>query len=112
MGSYGLAGPNPILFTAADTDTAAILAQTRLQAAAATILEAAYLRVCAMIDRHRGAVERIAAALIAMRCIDGHTVARLIGGERDVAAHADGQQARSVRPPVGEEVPSCVEATP
>lgn len=82
VGSFGLAGPSRLLFTAPASDTTEILRHAPLRASASAILDAAYERACLMVGRHKAAVERVAQALVEKRWLDGATVFRLLTDDR------------------------------
>jgi cell division protease FtsH len=78
VGSFGHAGPHPLLFMADHYETNAIMGHADLRAAAHLELAAAFDEAKRILTTHRAALAEVAAWLRARGRIDGHEVQRII----------------------------------
>lgn len=78
VGSFGQAGPAPLLFIAPMTEPEAVLRQPELRAAVADLLGRIYAATRAVIEERQPALLRVAAELLVRRFLDGAAVAALI----------------------------------
>ncbi len=94
VGSLGLAGPTPHVFTAPLRDVAEVLSYATLHAAVVDILEDAERHARGLLTAHRPVLDRLVDLLIARRHADGETIAGLIA-EAQRAVRAGATRVRS-----------------
>jgi cell division protease FtsH len=78
VGSFGHAGPHPLVFLADRSRTHEIMDHAYLRAAAHQELDAAFEEVKRILREHRHALQSVAAQLRERGRIDGHEVERII----------------------------------
>jgi ATP-dependent Zn protease len=81
VGSFGHAGPHPLLFLADRSRTHEIVDHAYLRAAVHQELAAAFEEAKRLLGEHRAALREVAARLRARGRIDGYEVERIIADE-------------------------------
>jgi AAA+ superfamily predicted ATPase len=93
-GSIGLAGPSPLVFLGAMKDAHAFIAFDDIRKCVNIELQKAAASCRELLERHRGAVEKVAHRLSEANRIDGAEVAQILEEEASARLVADTTEAR------------------
>jgi ATP-dependent Zn protease len=99
-GSLGLAGPSPLLYLGAARDAHAFVAFGEIRKSVSAELHKAATSCRALLERHRGAVEKVAERLMQVNRVDGAEVARILEEQASANGETNAKEARLTLEPI------------
>jgi AAA+ superfamily predicted ATPase len=99
-GSLGLAGPSPLLYLGAARDAHAFVAFGEIRKSVSAELQKAATSCRALLEHHRGAVEKVAERLMQVNRVDGAEVARILEEQAPANGETSAKEAQLAPEPI------------
>ena len=99
-GSVGLAGPSPLVYLGATRDAQTFVAFGEIRKSVNVELQKAAASCRALLERHRGAVEKVAQRLLQVNRVDGAEVARILEEQASANGETSAKEARLTPEPI------------